>query len=105
MHKQSAIIDFTGYAEDVIVGVSRLIQNEMTTNVLVYPTPPFAAATALKGLIDTYELVFDKPIYDTRTADLHAARVALNGALHDNGVYVNTIAKGNMTKLVQSGFP
>lgn len=104
MQKQKAIIDFTGYKEDVIDTVARKIQNEMTTNAATYPAPP-VGIPALKGQIDNYELILAKPVYDTRTADLGAARVVINKSLHDNGVYVNTVSNGDLVKLGQSGYP
>ena len=105
MHKQNANIDFTGFTETEIVPAARQIQNEMTTNIILYPTPPVAIVLTLKGQIDAYEVILGKPIYDTKTADLHASRKTLNTSLHDNGLYVNGIAKGDLVKLGQSGYP
>ncbi len=101
---QKAIIDFTGYKEDDIDTVARLIETEMTTNVAIYPAPP-VGIPVMKGQIDAYELILGKPVYDTRTADLAAARTVLNTTLRNNGVYVNTEANGDLVKLGKSGYP
>jgi hypothetical protein len=101
---QKALIDFSDYKEDEIDTAARLIQTEMTTNAATYPSPPVTILT-LKSQIDTYELVLEKPVYATRTADLGAARTLLNTTLRNNGIYVNTVADGDLVILGQSGYP
>ena len=101
---QKALIDFTDYKEDVIDTVARTIQAEMTLNALVFPAPPVPIGT-LKGQIDAYELILEKPVYANRTVNLAAARSTMSTALRSNGIYVNTVANGDAVKLGLSGYP
>lgn len=104
MQRQNAVIDFTRYGENEILPKGRVIHEEMTINAALYNNPP-VPLPVVKGHLDAYELILNKPIYDTRTADLRAARLLVNSDLHDNGVYVNTIAIGDLVKLGKSGYP
>jgi hypothetical protein len=76
----------------------------MTLNALVFPAPPVPIGT-LKGQIDAYELILEKPVYANRTVDLAAARATMSTALRSNGIYVNTVANGDAVKLGLSGYP
>jgi len=101
---QKALIDFTDYKEDDIDTLARTIQTEMTDHAALFPSPPVPILT-LKGQIDAYELVLEKPIYPTRTVDLAAARTAMSTSLRNNGIYVNTVANGDPVILGQTGYP
>ncbi|MBK5285057.1 MAG: hypothetical protein JJE25_06610, partial [Bacteroidia bacterium] len=100
MRKQHALTYYGDYGKDEIVDVARLIQQEMTANAGTFPAPPITIAI-LKGQIDDYVLIKDKPLYDTQTEELKAARDIINSSLHDISVYVNTVAKGDAVKLAQ----
>jgi hypothetical protein len=101
---QNAIINFTNYKEDEIDTIGRKIFNDLTTNIGTFPGLP-VPLPVLDGLITTYEGILEAPNYENRTNDLGAARVLLNSALHDDGVEVNVICKGNLVKLGLSGYP
>jgi hypothetical protein len=104
MKKQNALIDYTHFGENEIVDTGRLIESEMTTNAATFPDIP-VGIPVLKGQLDNYELIKSAPVYPNKTEDLGAARLLINTTLHDNGIYVNTVAKGDLVKLGLSGYP
>jgi hypothetical protein len=104
MKKQNALIDYTHYTEDEIVDVARLIETEMTDHSATFPTPP-VGIPVLKGQLDNYELIKSAPVYPNKTEDLGAARTLINTTLRNNGIYVNTVANGDLVKLGLSGYP
>jgi hypothetical protein len=104
MRKQNAIIDYSRYGEDDIIDVGRNVQVEMLSHALTFPSPPVPILT-LKAQIDAYVNIKSTPVYPNKTEDLGAARIIINGTLHDTGIYVNTVAKGDLVKLGHSGCP
>ena len=62
---------------------------------------------ALATLLSTYALKLAARASNANADVLafHAARAALEGALHDLGIYVNFIAKGDAALVEKSGFP
>jgi hypothetical protein len=101
-----AIIDFSGYSAPDLAPPAQTIHDEMTTNAATFSTPPLTMA-ALQTLIDTFTQALTKRA-SKATADVIALAVARNDletALSGLGNYVNTVADGDPSKVVLSGFP
>jgi hypothetical protein len=106
MSNIKAIIDFSGYAGGDLGPLAQTIHDQMTANAAVFPSPPVTMA-ALQTLITTFIVkVGAKSSHATAdTIAYHIARNDLETALHDIGVYVNSLAKGDATIVNQSAFP
>ncbi len=101
-----AIIDFGGYTAPELTPVAQTIHDQMLLNAATFASPP-TAMPALQTLITTYGQKLTARASNA-TVDVLAfqtARAALEGALHDLGIYVNLIAKGDAMIVEKSGFP
>ncbi|MFO1482355.1 MAG: hypothetical protein U1F71_03230 [Verrucomicrobiaceae bacterium] len=106
MNNTKAIIDFSGYTAAELGPVAHTIHDEMTTNATTFASPT-VTMTALATLITTFDAALIARASGAK-ADVLAlgeARDALEEALGVLGGYVNGIAKGDATIVVQSGFP
>jgi len=101
-----AVIDFSGYTGKALGPVALQVFNKMTANAAVFTTPPIAMP-ALKLLIDDFnpKLAAKASGATADTIAFNISRHILEGALADNGGYVNSVAKGDATIVEQSGFP
>jgi hypothetical protein len=78
----------------------------MTTNAATFATPPVTMAV-FQATLDTFKTALNKKA-SKATADIVAFNVARNDletALGNLGNYVNIVADGDPSILVQSGFP
>jgi hypothetical protein len=101
-----AIIDFSGYSAPDLAPAAQTIHDETNTNATTFPNPPLTMA-ALQTLIDAFTAALTKRA-SKATADVIALAVARNDletALGGLGNYVNTVADGDPSIVVQSGFP
>ena len=101
-----ANIDFTQYMAAELNPVAQTIHDQMTANAVTFPTPSVSMAS-LQTLITTFNAKLAARA-SRASADVLAfnlARHDLEVALHDLGVYVNFIAKGDATIVEKSGFP
>ena len=101
-----AIIDFGTYTAAKLIPVAQTIHDQMTANAATF-TSPSITMVALAALLTTYEQKLAARASNA-SADVlayQAARAALEGALHDLGIYVNFIAKGDAAIVEKSGFP
>ena len=106
MSKINAVIDFSGYSGAALAPVAQTIHDQMTTNAATFPKPLVSMST-LQALIGKFETALAAKA-SRATADTIAfnlARHDLEGALADNGGYVNAIAKGDPSIVSQSGSP
>ncbi|MEQ1862544.1 MAG: hypothetical protein ABMA13_21705 [Chthoniobacteraceae bacterium] len=104
--KTNAIIDFSPYTAAEFGPVAQLIHDKMTTNAATFTAPPTSMA-ALQTLVTTYDTKLTARASNA-SADVlafHVARTGLEEALHDLGIYVNLVAKGDPMILEKSGFP
>ena len=101
-----AIIDFGSYTAPELTPVAQTIHDQMTANAATFPSPP-TAITALATLISTYgqKLAARASNATVDVLAFQTARAVLEGALHDLGIYVNLIAKGDAMIVEKSGFP
>ena len=101
-----AIIDFSTYPAKELAAPAQTIHDKMTSNAATFTAPPVAMGD-LQTLIDTYSQMAANRA--SRAADdvlkFNLARHALEAALHDLGVYVNLLAKGDLAIVEPSGFP
>jgi hypothetical protein len=101
-----AIIDFTGYSGPDLLPTAQTIHDDTTTNAATFTTPPLTMA-AFQAFIDAFLAALNKKA-SKATADIIAFNVARNDletALGNLGNYVNIIADGDPSIVVQSGFP
>ena len=102
-----AVIDFTSYVAAELPPVAVAIHDKMLANAVTFPSPP-VAMTALATLISDYNQKLGNRTA-TRSADdilaFNLARHDMEGALHDLGVFVNLVAKGDGPIVEKSGFP
>lgn len=101
-----AVIDFTPYTAAELTPVGQTIHDAMAANAASFPSPSISPA-ALQTLLTTYGQKLAARASNA-TADVLAynlARRVLEAALHDQGVYVNFIAKGDAMLVEKSGFP
>lgn len=106
MNKVKAIINFSDYADGDLPPAAQTIHDEMTTNAATFPSPP-VTMTALQTMITTYTTALTEKTSHA-TSDMvafKAAREALVTGLASLGNYVNSVAKGDLTIVEQSGFP
>ena len=101
-----AIIDFSGYTGPGLLPAAQTIHDDITTNAATFATPPLTMA-AFQLLIDAFQTALNKKA-SKATADIIAFNVARNDletALFKLGNYVNTVADGDPSIVVKSGFP
>ena len=101
-----AIIDFTPYTAAELTPVGQAIHDQMAANAASFPSPSISPA-ALQTLLTTYgqKLAARASNASADVLAFNLARHNLEAALHDLGVYVNFIAKGDATLVEKSGFP
>jgi hypothetical protein len=101
-----AIIDFGSYSAPELTPVAQTIHDQLAANAVTFPSPA-PAMPALQTLITTYgqKLAARASNATSDVLAFQAARAALEGALHDLGIYVNFIAKGDAVIVGKSGFP
>jgi hypothetical protein len=101
-----AIIDFSSYPGAALLPAAQNIQSQLVENAALFPELPSAAAP-FATLIDVFEQALFKK--SSRATSDHiafeVARTDLEGALGDNGSYVNIVAKGNPMTVSASGYP
>ena len=104
--KIKAIIDFTSYTAAELAPVAQTIHDKMLANAATFPAPPVGMA-ALASLLATYDqkLAARASRASVDVLAFNLARHDLEGALHDLGVYVNFVAKGDAMIVEKSGFP
>ncbi len=101
-----AIIDFSGYTAAELSPIADTIRTQMTANAATFPAPPVTMA-ALNAAFTDYDQKLQAKASGAQ-ADLIAftvARHTLETDLGGLGGYVNIVAKGDPTIVVQSGFP
>ena len=101
-----AIIDFSSYPGAALLPAAQNIQSQLVENAALFPELPSAAAP-FASLIDAFEQALFKKS-SRATADhiaFEVARTDLEGALGDNGSYVNIVAKGSPMTISASGYP
>ena len=101
-----AIIEFGSYTAAELAPPAQTIHDRMLANAATF-TAPSTSMTALATLIATYngKLAARASNATDDVLAFQAARAALEGALHDLGIYVNYIAKGDAAIVEKSGFP
>ena len=101
-----AIIEFGSYTAAELTPVAQTIHDQMAANAVAFPSPAPTLA-ALATLLATYgqKLAARASNATLDVLAFQAARATLEGALHDLGIYVNFIAKGDAMLLEKSGFP
>ncbi len=106
MSKIKAVVDFSSYTGPALSPVAQTIHDQMTAKAAIFPTPP-VAMPAFQGLVNTFEqkLAAKASHATADTIAFNIARHNLEGALADLGGYVNSVAKGDPTKISASGFP
>ena len=102
-----AIIDFSGYTGSELVTISQAIHDAMTPIIAQFPKIPITLAD-LQTLIDTCKAALikkaSKAIADTLAFNVARAALEVEG-LAAIGGYVNTVAKGDATIVISTGFP
>ena len=104
MHKQHANTDFAHVLQDSLGPDVHNIINLMTANSGIYGSPTIPLMTVSR-LLGVYETALNAAPYAGQTGDIKNARTALEAALNTNGIYVNSIAKGDLAMLEKSGYP
>lgn len=104
MQKQHANTDFSHVSQANFSKDTRLTVTELGLNPLVYPNPPVPLST-LAGQIDNWDGILNRPDYPGKADDLKNIRTIIEGFIKENGIYVNSIAKGDLAKLAKSGYP
>ena len=101
-----AIIEFGSHAAADLTPIAQTIHDQMAANAATFPSPAPTLA-ALATLLTTYgqKLAARASNATVDVLAFQAARAALEGALHELGVYVNFIAKGDTMIVEKSGFP
>ncbi|MEO6750943.1 MAG: hypothetical protein ABIP85_04120 [Chthoniobacteraceae bacterium] len=101
-----ATIDFTSYTAPELIPVAQTIHDQMAVNAASFPSPSPTVAALLTDLTTYQQKLAARA--SNATADVlafQAARAVLEGALHDLGIYVNFIAKGDAATVQKSGYP
>ncbi len=101
-----AAIDFTGYSAAELAPVAQTIHDQINANAATFVGPPTSVA-ALQTLITTYNTKLAARASNA-SADVLAFNISRNNletSLHDLGIYVNLIAKGDPVIVQKSGFP
>ena len=101
-----AIIDFGSYTAPELTPVAQTIHDQITANAATFTSPP-TTMVVLATLITTYaqKLAARASNASLDVLAFQTARAVLEGALHDLGIYVNLIAKGDAMIVEKSGFP
>jgi len=101
-----AIIEFGSYTAPELTPVAQTIHDKMVANAATFTSPPITMV-ALATSITNYSSKLAARASGAHADVLayQAARAALEGTLHDLGVYVNFIAKGDAVIVDKSGFP
>ena len=101
-----AVIDFTPYTAAELTPVGQTIHDVIGANAGTFPALPITLP-ALQTLITTHgqKLAARASRASADVLAFNLARHDLEAALHDLGVYVNFIAKGNAVTVEKSGFP
>jgi hypothetical protein len=104
--KTIAVIDFTSYVAAELESPAQVIHDKMLLNAATFDDPP-VGMPALATLISTYHTKLAARASNDSDAVLafNLARHDLEVALHDLGVYVNYVAKGDPEIVAKSGFP
>jgi len=104
--KTIAVIDFTSYVAAELAAPAGTIHDKMLLNAATFDDPP-VEMPALATLISTYTTKLSKRASNDSDDVLafNLARHDLEVALHDLGVYVNYVAKGDPEIVAKSGFP
>ena len=101
-----AVIDFTPYPAAELTPKAQTIHDQMVANAATFAAP-VPNMPALATLLATYgqKLAARASNASADVLAFNLARHDLEGALHDLGVYVNFIAKGDPVIVEKSGFP
>jgi len=101
-----AIIDFSGYSGPELITASQTIDDSMTPVMSQFPKCPITMAE-LQTLIDNCDAALikksSKAIADTLA--FNVTRALLEQGLGGIGGCVNTVAKGNASVVLSTGFP
>ncbi len=100
-----AITDFTGYTAANLSPAAQVIHKELTLHAAVFPGGPMTLV-ALQAEIDDYDTKMNDRASGAYadTLAFNIARHQLEGTLGDFGDYVNSVAAGDATIVMQSGF-
>lgn len=101
------IINYSSYTDSTLNPTAQGGHDAMTLNAKTFPNPPVALAD-LQTQIDTYHAALATALSTPSQANTmakNAAKAALAGSLAQLGGYVNIIAQGDMTVIIQSGLP
>lgn len=104
--KTKAVIDFTPYVAAELCPTAQAIHDLMTANAATFASPPLSMAS-LQTLITTcsQKLVARASHASADVLAFQLARHNLEDGLHDLGIYVNLVAKGDAMIVEKSGFP
>ena len=101
-----AIINFHSYTAAELVPVAQTVHDRMTENAVLFPNPPEAMPAFQTQIGDYSQKLANRA---SRSADdvlaFNLSRHDLEVSLHDLGVYVNLVAKGDGAIVEKSGFP
>lgn len=103
---QKAIIDFSSYPGAELSPIAETIYDQLLLNIARFPSLP-TVPDELRRNIDAYNEALAKK-NSRATADFIAfemARANLEGALGEDGSYVNIVAKGDAAVVSASGYP
>ncbi|HEX7415548.1 MAG TPA: hypothetical protein VF411_16025 [Bacteroidia bacterium] len=103
MHKQHANTNFSAVLQDDLSPDAHNIINLMTANASIYTSPTIPLVTVSRYLA-AWDSTLNAAPYTGQTGDLKNNRTALEMALNTNGIYVNSIAKGDLAMLEKSGY-
>ena len=100
-----AIIEFSGFTAAELAPIAQTVHDQMSANAATFPSPPVTVG-ALQSLITTYNTKLAARASGAHADVLafQAARTPLEGALHELGIYVNFVAKGDAAIVGKSGF-
>lgn len=101
-----AITDFSGYAGAALLPAAQTIHDRLAANPAIFTDPP-VDPEALALILLSYEQALAKKS-SRATEDFiafEAVRATLEGALGEDGAYVNIIAKGDPVIVGKSGYP
>lgn len=104
--KTKCIINFAPYRNDALGPVGHIIHEEMSANATVFTDPPVSMATLLTQL-NSYDQKLTAKIIGSPadTLAFNVQRAVVEDSLRLLGLYVNQIANGDPTIVMQSGFP
>src|SRR5437773_765027 len=99
--KAKALTDFSHLDDGEVQPAVQQIITQLTVNAPVFPALP-TMPVPLQTLLTAFTTALGAVESPMRTANLNLARTNLFTALHNDGVYVNTVANGNAVILAQS---